>query len=73
MLNLRASWKPQGFKGLELGLKVNNVLDRRTSSFGALAETLFTSSGRYSGDERAALFAAPGAPRAVFVTARWVF
>jgi outer membrane receptor for Fe3+-dicitrate len=73
VLNLRASWRPAGVRGLEIGLKINNVLDRRYHSYGALAETLFTPQGAYSGDERNALFAAPGAPRALSVTVRWVF
>lgn len=64
-LNLRATWAPIGAKGLEIGLRVTNVLDHRSASYGALAETIFDAQGRYSGEERDALFAAPGTPRAV--------
>ncbi|WP_157270898.1 TonB-dependent receptor [Azohydromonas aeria] len=76
VFNLRASWRPQVLpqqQGWEFFAKVNNVFDRRYESFGALAETVFTPTGSYSGDERDAVFVAPGAPRSFFVGARYRF
>lgn len=73
VMNLRASWRPTGARGLEVGLKINNALNRRYQSYGALAQTLFTPKGAYAGDERDALFAAPGAPRSLNVSVRWMF
>ena len=70
VVNLRAAWRPAG-TGWELFAKVNNLFDRRSESFGALGETVFDAQGRYTGDERTALFVAPGAPRSVFAGARW--
>lgn len=70
VVNLRASWSPAGMKGLELFAHVHNVFNRRYASFGALAETLFDRQGAYSGNDHDALFAAPGAPRAVAVGLR---
>jgi len=74
VLNLRGSWRPaaasQG-RGWELFAKVNNVFDRRYESFAALAETVFDADGRYTGNERDAVFVAPGAPRSVFVGVRY--
>lgn len=69
VVNLRASWSP--LPGLELMARVNNAFDRRTSSFGALAETPFDTSGTWAGPSREALFVAPGAPRSLFVGLRW--
>lgn len=69
ILNLRASWKPT--TSWELYASVNNVFDRRYENFGALAETLFSPSGVYTGTERDALFVAPGTPRAAFVGLRY--
>ena len=71
VLNLRASWKPA--PGWELFARVGNATERRYASYGALAETVFDAQGVYSGDERAALFVAPGAPRSVQVGARLAF
>ncbi|MFM1855730.1 MAG: hypothetical protein RLZ83_1039 [Pseudomonadota bacterium] len=68
VVNLRARWELS--KGLELFAKVSNLFDRRASSFGALAETLFNASGSYTGDEQDALFVAPIAPRSAFVGVR---
>ncbi|HSV71156.1 MAG TPA: TonB-dependent receptor [Methylibium sp.] len=69
VLNLRASWKatPQW----ELYANLNNVFDRRYESFGALAETVFSPTGAYTGEASDALFVAPGTPRAVFVGLRY--
>ncbi len=71
LLNLRASWKPG--KQWEFYLNVNNVTDKRYETFGALAETVFTPTGAYAGDEADALFVAPGARRSVFAGLRFKF
>jgi outer membrane receptor protein involved in Fe transport len=68
ILNLRASWQPS--KSWELYLKLNNATDKRSQSFGALAETVFNADGSFNGDDRDALFVGPGAPRSVFVGLR---
>ncbi|NML15775.1 TonB-dependent receptor [Azohydromonas caseinilytica] len=76
VLNLRASWRPQALpqqQGWELFAKVNNVFDRRYENFAALASTVFDAAGNYSGEERDAVFVAPGAPRSVFIGARYRF
>jgi outer membrane cobalamin receptor len=69
IVNLRAAWRPAALKGVELTARVTNLFDRRYASYGALAETLFAADGSYTGAERAAMFVAPGAPRALFVGA----
>ena len=71
VVNLRASYQPTA--DWELTLKVNNLLDRDHESFGALGATRFNANGSYRGSERDALFVAPGAPRSVFVGARYRF
>lgn len=71
VLNLQVRWQP--VKGLELFLGVDNVFNRRSTSFGALAETLFDAGGAYTGEEADALFVAPGAPRSVRLGLRWAF
>ncbi|WP_207224990.1 TonB-dependent receptor [Rivibacter subsaxonicus] len=68
ILNLRASWQPS--KSWELYVKLNNATDKRSQSFGALAETVFNADGSFNGDDRDALFVGPGAPRSVFVGLR---
>lgn len=68
LLNLRASW--QFRPGLSLLARVNNALDRRHETYGALASTVFDAQGAYSGTAREALFVAPGAPRSLFVGLR---
>lgn len=73
VLNLRSLWKSPTVKGLEVGLALKNALDRRGASYGALAETRFDARGRYSGQERDALFVAPAAPRSLSVTVRLRF
>lgn len=60
LLNLKASWEPA--PGWELYARVNNVLDRRYASYGALARNLFSQAGVEGENSR---FVAPGAPRAV--------
>lgn len=74
VVNLRAAWRPRGGTaetGWELFAKINNLFDRRYESFAALGETVFDAQGTYTGDERTALFVAPGAPRSMFVGVRW--
>jgi len=71
LLNLRANWKPG--KTWELYATVNNVFDRRYETFGALAETVFSPSGQFTGDERDALFVAPGAVRSFYLGLRMKF
>jgi outer membrane cobalamin receptor len=73
LVHVRASWRPAASRGLELAARVHNLFDRRSASFGALAQTLFDSRGAYSGQERSALFVAPGAPRSVQLTLRTKF
>lgn len=68
LLNLHASWKPA--PGWEVFARVSNVFDRKYANFGALAATRFTPEGEYDGDERDALFVAPGTPRAFIVGVR---
>ncbi len=53
--------------------RVQNALNRRYESYGALAETVFDAQGRYTGDERDALFVAPGAPRSLWLGLRLMF
>jgi outer membrane receptor for Fe3+-dicitrate len=74
VVNLRASWRVPGGgregRGWEFFAKVNNVFDRHHHNFAALAETVFDANGQYSGSGRDAVFAAPGAPRALLVGVR---
>jgi outer membrane receptor protein involved in Fe transport len=72
VLNLRAAWKPESVKGLEMFARITNVTNKRYASFGALAETLFDADGNL-GEEADALFVAPGAPRAFTLGVRWKF
>lgn len=65
LLNLRARWRPA--TGWEWFASLDNVFDRRYASYGALATTRFDAQGRYTGEERDALFMAPGAPRSVTI------
>jgi len=71
LLNLRASW--QAATGWELFARLTNATNRRYESYGALAGTVFDAAGRYTGDERAAVFVAPGAPRSLQLGARLKF
>ncbi len=68
IFNLRASFKPT--PDWEFYVKLNNAFDRRLQTFGALAETVFSATGGYTGNDRDALFVAPGTPRSVFVGVR---
>ncbi len=58
LLNLTASW--EAGSGWELYARVNNVLDRRHASYGAVARNLFSQAGVEGENSR---FVAPGAPR----------
>lgn len=73
VFNLRAAWKPSS--PWEIYAKVNNVFDKRYETFGALAETQFSPTGDYVGEdgEREAVFVAPGTPRSFFVGVRYRF
>jgi outer membrane receptor for Fe3+-dicitrate len=74
VVNLRASWRPGAVArdgGWELFAKANNLFDRRYENFAALAETVFDADGQYTGVARDAVFVAPGAPRSMFVGARY--
>ncbi len=71
LLNLRAAWQPR--PGVEVLVRVDNAFSRRYETYGALAETVFDADGNYTGDGRDAVFVAPGAPRAYFVTLRLRF
>jgi outer membrane receptor protein involved in Fe transport len=71
LLNLRAAWQPR--PGVEVLVRVDNALDRRYETYGALAETVFDADGNFTGDGRDAVFVGPGAPRAYFVTLRLRF
>ena len=69
VLNLRASYKPGA--AWDVYVKLNNVFDRRYETFGSLAQTRFSANGSYTGQERDALFVAPGAPRSLFAGLRY--
>ena len=73
LVNLTTNWKLGG--GWELFAKVSNLFDRRYSSGGLLAENAFDPRGNLlaPSDWRNEQFAAPGAPRALWVGARWSF
>lgn len=73
LLHAQTTWTPLGPNGLEVTIGVRNLLDRRSASFGALAETRFDPQGRYTGQERDALFVAPDAPRSFSVAVRGRF
>jgi outer membrane receptor protein involved in Fe transport len=73
LVNLTTNWKLGA--GWELFAKVSNVFDRRYASGGLLAENAFDSRGSLlaPADWRHEQFVAPGAPRALWVGARWSF
>jgi len=71
LVNLRASWT--AVPGLEVFGRIGNLLNRRVENFGAIGTTVFDASGQYTGEDRTALFVAPGAPRQFQVGARWRF
>jgi outer membrane receptor protein involved in Fe transport len=69
LLHLRGGWKP--LPGLEIFARVGNALDRRFASYGALGATRFDATGRYTGEDRDALFVGPGAPRSISIGLSW--
>lgn len=73
VVNLTTNWQLGG--GWELFAKVSNLFDRRYASGGLLAENAFDARGtlRAPADWRNEQFVAPGAPRALWVGARWSF
>ena len=73
LVNLTTNWKLGA--GWELFAKVSNLFDRRYASGGLLAENAFDSRGSLlaPADWRHEQFVAPGAPRALWVGARWSF
>ncbi|MEJ7806388.1 MAG: TonB-dependent receptor, partial [Telluria sp.] len=58
LLSMRASWEPA--TRWELYARLDNVLDRRYASFGAVGRNLF---GTATGSDANTRFVAPGAPR----------
>ena len=73
LVNLTTNWKLGS--GWELFAKVSNLFDRRYASGGLLAENAFDARGTLlaRADWRNAQFVAPGAPRALWLGARWSF
>ncbi|MGY0196193.1 TonB-dependent receptor [Leptothrix sp. BB-4] len=73
LLNLQAQWKLGS--GWALIGKVNNALDRRYASGGALAENAFDAGGALQApaDWRHEAFVAPGAPRSFALALQWQF
>lgn len=67
LLHLRAIWRAA--TGVEFFVRLNNVTDRRSASFGALAQTQFDALGQFC-SARNALFVAPGAPRSLALGVR---
>lgn len=72
LIHLRTTWRSSPGKdaGWEVYAKVNNLLDTRYETFGALAATQFSPRGVYTGEERDAVSVAPGAPRSFMVGVR---
>ncbi|MES2991272.1 MAG: TonB-dependent receptor [Pseudomonadota bacterium] len=73
LVNLTTQYRLGG--GWTLFAKVSNLFDRRVASGGALGESAFDARGNLlaPADWRHQQFNAPGAPRAVWVGARWRF
>lgn len=71
LLHLRLQWPLR--PGITLLARVQNALNRRYESHGALAETVFDAQGRFTGDAHDALFVAPGAPRSGWLGLRLKF
>lgn len=72
VLHATASYQPGG--GWRLSASVNNLLDRRYATGGQLGAYAFTPSGGYTNaDGIGTTFLAPGAPRALSLTARYTF
>lgn len=71
LLHLRLQW--QASPALTVVARVQNALNRRYETYGALAETVFDARGNFTGQEEDALFVAPGAPRSLWVGLRLKF
>lgn len=71
LLHLRLQW--QATPAITVVARVQNALDRRYESYGALAETVFDAQGQFTGNQTEALFVAPGAPRSLWLGLRLKF
>ena len=71
LLHLRAAWRIS--PATELTVRVQNALDRRYETYGALGSTVFDAAGQFTGNEVDALFVAPGAQRSFFVGVRFTY
>lgn len=71
LLHLRLQW--QARPGITVLARVQNALNRRYESYGALAETVFDAQGQFTGQGDEALFVAPGAPRSLWLGLRLKF
>jgi outer membrane receptor protein involved in Fe transport len=71
LLHLRLQW--QATPALSVVARVQNALNKRYETYGALAETVFDARGNFTGQEEDALFVAPGAPRSLWLGVRLTF
>ena len=71
LLHLRLQWQPT--PAISVVTRVQNLLNKRYETYGALAETVFDAQGRFTGQEEDALFVAPGAPRSLWLGLRLKF
>ncbi|MDH4393671.1 MAG: TonB-dependent receptor [Aquabacterium sp.] len=71
LLHLRLQW--QATPALTVVARVQNALNKRYETYGALAETVFDARGNFTGQEEDALFVAPGAPRSLWLGLRLKF
>tara|TARA_E500000178_G_scaffold356496_1_gene434835 strand:- start:1031 stop:3316 length:2286 start_codon:yes stop_codon:yes gene_type:complete len=74
LVNLRLRYEKS--RSLRLFAKVTNLFDERYETYGAMAESVFTSAGEFVDAEQGptlSRFVAPGAPRAAFVGLSYKF
>jgi outer membrane receptor protein involved in Fe transport len=71
LLHLRLQW--QATPAVALVAQVQNALNERYATDGALAETVFDAQGGFTGQGADALFVAPGAPRSLWLGQRLKF
>ena len=71
LLHLRLQW--QATPALSMVARVQNALNKRYETYGALAETVFDAQGNFTGQPQDALFVAPGAPRSLWLGLRLKF
>ncbi len=71
LLHLRAAWRIS--PGIELTARLQNALDRRYETYGALGSTVFDAAGQFTGNDASALFIAPGTPRSLFAGIRFTY